>query len=70
MEDELEIKPIKTRKLGRISMNVAAMLINRRLKEVLPFMEQKIELRTHPELVEAMIGHDYVPIDQSIQEMA
>ena len=39
MEDELDIKPIKTRKLGKISMNVAAMLINRRVREILPFID-------------------------------
>ena len=64
------ISKIKTRILGQISINFAAMVINRRLREILPFVNQPLELKTHPELVEVMTGHDYVSIEQSLIEMA
>ena len=62
-EEELGIRPIKTKILGSLGINFAALVINKRLREILPFVNQPLELRTHPELVEAMIGHDYVPIE-------
>ena len=69
-QDELDIGNIRTKVLGTLSINFAAFAINRKLREILPFVNQPLELKTHPELVEAMIGHNYVPIEQSILEMA
>ena len=67
---ELGLGRIKTRKLSKFGIYIAALFINSSLKEILPFVEQKLEIRTAPELVEAMAGHDYVPIAASLFDMA
>ena len=60
---EIGLGRIKTRQIGSFGMYVAALLINSSLRELLPFVNQKLEIRTAPELVQAMVGHDLVPIE-------
>lgn len=60
---ELGLGRIKTRKIGRFGIYFAAMVINPSLKEILPFVNQPLEIRSAEELVQAMAGHDYVPIE-------
>ena len=67
---ELNVPKIKTRVIGSMGINVAAVLINRKLLEILPFVGQRLELRTHPDLVTAMMHHEYTPVEKSLLEMA
>lgn len=67
---ELGVGRIKTRKMGKMGITFAALIINQSLKEILPFVEQQLEIRTAGELVEAMTGHDYITIEDSLFDMA
>ena len=67
---DLGIGRIKTRKIGKLGIYFAALVINQRLKELLPFIDQKIELRTSDELVQAFSGIDYHPVEDSLYDMA
>lgn len=67
---ELGVGRIKTRKMGKMGITFAALIINQSLKEILPFVEQKLEIRTAGELVETMTGHDYITIEDSLFDMA
>jgi len=60
---ELGLGRLKTRKIGRFFIHFAALAINPSLRQILPFVNQPLELVSAPELVQAMSGHDYVPID-------
>lgn len=67
---ELGISRIKTRKIGSLGIYFAALVINQNLKQVLPFVNQPLTIRTAVELVEAMSGVDYIPIEDSLFETA
>ena len=61
---------IKTRKIGRFGIYFAALVINPSLREILPFVNQQLELKTASELAQAMTGIDYVTIEDSLFDMA
>ena len=59
---------IKTRVLGAISMNLAALLLNQKLKDILPFIKHKIELEMDPFLLQAFT-EDLIEIERSLVDM-
>ena len=67
---ELGLGRIKTRKIGRVGIYFAALVINSSLRELLPFVNQQLEIQTSAELAQAMAGYDYVTIEDSLFETA
>jgi hypothetical protein len=73
---ELGIPRVKARKLSLIEMNLAALLINPKLRELLPFLKHDLQIESSSELIKAIQRWDKldpvqpVTIAQSIEEMA
>lgn len=51
---DLGIPRVKARKLSLIEMYLAALIINPKLKEILPFLKHELKIESSSELVKAI----------------
>jgi hypothetical protein len=63
---ELKIGKIKARKLSRIEIYLAAIITNKKLKEVLPFVKQELKIESSPDLIKALQRWDKLDPDQPV----
>lgn len=60
---ELGIPKVKARKLSSIEMYLASLFINKKLKEILPFLGHELKLESSSELIKALQRWDRLDAD-------
>jgi hypothetical protein len=63
---ELGIGRLKARKLTTVELQVASLFINRRLRDILPFLNHTLEIESSAELIKALQRWDKLDLDQPI----
>jgi hypothetical protein len=73
---DLKIGKVRARRLSRFEMYLAALVVNPRLREVLPFVKQELKIESSEDLIKALQRWEKldpeqpVPIAQSLVDMA